>query len=145
MACKPLHHKENRRFSQKPLSFSAIKHYSTKAFYQVAAPKTGTHSVPLTGQILSHARRFCGGRLFTFCCICNNSISQQIIPMVIYSCIYNIQPTNNTFVYFSNKCLYQASLSLLFHYVSIYSPFCTSFFLFGRIYQFFPTVFVHIF
>lgn len=41
--------------------------------------------------------------------------------MVIYSCIYNNQPTNNTFVYFSNKCLYQA-LHFPFYSISLLIP-----------------------
>lgn len=36
-------------------------------------------------------------------------------------------------------------MHFLYFYVSIYSPFYTLFFFLGRIYQFLPTVFVHIF
>lgn len=84
-----------------------------KAFQQTAAPKNRDAFRPAY-------QAFYGRRLFIFCCICNNSISQLIMPMVIYGCIYNNQPTNNTFVYSSNKSIYQASLSLLIPTILLY-------------------------
>lgn len=80
MAYKPLHHKENRRFSQKPWLFSVIKHYSTKAFYQAAAPKNrDAFSPTCRADSVPRTRRFCGRRLFTFCCICNKFTCQSKI------------------------------------------------------------------
>lgn len=61
------------------------------------------------------------------------------MPYFLHICVLRgfssplLFPTPSPFMHFS------------YFYVSIYSPFCTSFFFLGRIYQFLPTVFVHIF
>lgn len=104
---KLLHHKENRRFCQKPWLFIAIKHYSTKAFYQVAAPKNRDAFRPTC------RADFVVDACLPFVAYATITPVKQKYLTIIYSCIYNNQPTNNTFVYFSNKSIYQASLSLL--------------------------------
>lgn len=165
--------------------------------WDIFRPTCRADSVPIPGVFVVDS-------CLPFVVYATNSPVNQKYLTVIYSCIYNNQPTNNTFVYFPNKCLYQASpFSLPFsplslpsslhniwclpckpnpinHYILCalfpsylrftgfflrpftflplprlctfaifmrcdYSPFCTSFFLFGRIYQFFPSVFMHIF
>ena len=55
----------------------------------------------------------------------NSPVNQKYLT-VIYSCIYNNQPTNNafnTFIYFPNKCLYQVYTRFIPGLSIPYSPF----------------------
>lgn len=92
-----------------------------KAFQQTAAPKNRdafrptcrADSVPIPGVFMVDG-------CLPFVVYATNSHVNQKYLTIIYGCIYNNQPTNNTFVYSSNKSIYQASLSLLIPTILLY-------------------------